>query len=89
MDVSRETIDRLADEVIAEHQSGLRRPGKAGRLLSAEQSRRLSLLASTDRQRAVEFIAAHLRTSSAESGRWPLHADGNAPRDWYRAPVRK
>ncbi len=63
--------EQLADQIIAERQSKLKRRGKAsiaaGKLLSHEQSMRLQLLASTDRESALASIASHLRVGMSKS----------------------
>jgi hypothetical protein len=53
-----------------------------GKLLTVKESFQLNLVASTDRQRAIELIAEHLDAASHAVGRRHQTA-GNAPRDWY------
>lgn len=57
-----------------------------GKLLTAEQSARLAILQSVDKDRAVELIAAHLR-DAAQASNWNRH--GNTPRHWYSRNARR
>lgn len=60
--------------------------GKRGVFLSPEQSVRLALCDSMERERLIAGIAAHLR-KAAQPGNTKVW-QGGTPREWYRAAVR-
>lgn len=59
----------------------------AGKLLSAEQSIRLTLMDNCDRDQAIALIVTHLRranTTRMGVGKFPPRT---TPQEWYAMPV--
>lgn len=62
------------------------KPQKVVKVLSVEETLRLAMIRSVDKQRAIELITQHIRSSIGGNGRGP---GPKSPDQWYKPRKRR